>query len=58
MHRDGRFNPLELLGEVLALVAVLITALVAWVRHDPATEAPTPTFREVRDVTGPSHWKP
>ena len=57
MRLDGRFEPLTCLAQAAALVGVLITAAVAWWRHDRPQPA-RPTFYEPREVTGPRNtWR-
>ena len=68
MHRDGRFNPLEVLGQGVALFTVLGVAAVAWWRRESAKPLP-PIDAAVqesyyrwltagRNITGPGPWKP
>ena len=54
MNLDGRFEPLQVIAQGLALVGVLVTAAVAWVRHErPAGRAPPATFYHPRTIETP-----
>ena len=53
VNLDGRFDPLTVLAQGLALVGVLVTAAVAWVRHERPAPTPHATFYEPRTIETP-----
>jgi hypothetical protein len=65
MRLDGRFEPLTMLAQGLALAGVLTTAAVTWwrARHPRAYDAASAgalyqTLTHGRVITGPGPWSP